>query len=299
MSKQTVAPEDDPATWVVPDETLTDAPAVTVPALPEIPEDCDPEQAKEIIATIEQTVATMPAVNKYTLQAYADLIGLLKPLGKQLDEIRKKKGEPFRKEIEDINTAYMPLVEKLTLLHKRVAEMPNRFVEAEQRRIAQEQAEINREAERRRLLAEQEAQKAREAAEAARAIGNEKEAVKLEQKAERQEEKAAAAIPETVQPVTSKVQTVSGASVSFAGGTKVWDCQGWPKDATGNRKPLHCMDEILKPLRAGLETCPPGIQFLVRMSKLDPTLLNAAYKMKEVFPKPFTEATDYSKSTRR
>lgn len=258
------------------------------PTLPVLDEQADAEAAQAVLANYEAILPTLPPPNKYTLKAWAEAIDCVKASKNTMEAKRKGLVSPLNKEVDDINAAYMPLVKGFDALARRMAEIPNRFIEEQRRLALEEQRRLNAEAEQKRIAEQRKAEEARKAAEAAAAAGNEKEAAKLTSKAEAAEFRAENAVAPIVETVARKVEVGEGA-VSFGGGKKKWNLPGWAGD-----KPIDLLDPLLAPLVGDLTKLPPGIQFLLRFSQLDPRKLNKAYALKEKFPHPFGETTDYS-----
>jgi hypothetical protein len=267
------------------------APVVVCPEFPPIPEEADEARAGELLAVYEETVKGLPAIGQHTLAAYADAVDQIKLAAKNMEAIRKKKVDPLNADLKRINGAYIPFVDKFTAMAKRLSEIPNRWLDEQQRLRDEEQRRINAETERKRIEAEQVAEKAREAERAALEKGDEKEATKQGAKAEQQELRAAEIAPEVVQQVSKSVD-LGGSKVGFAGRKMVWALTGWDKD-----KPLDLNSPLLASLIGDVSKLPLGIQFLLKVSQINPTKLNKLYGI-EPFPKPFSEVPDYSGSRR-
>jgi len=263
----------------------------TMVSFPAIPDEADEVKAGELLSLYEETVKTLPPIGQQTLAAYADAIDQIKLAAKNMEAIRKRKVAPLNAELKQINGAYMPFEEKFTAMAKRLAEIPNRWIDEQDRLRAEEQRRINAEAERKRIEAEQAGEKSRAAERAALEKGDDKEAAKHGAKAEQQELRAAEIAPDVV-PQVSKSVDLGGSTVGFAGRKMVWALTGWDK-----QKPLDLNSPLLASLIGDLSTLPPGIQFLLKVSQINPTKLNKLYGI-EPFPKPFSEVPDYSGSRR-
>lgn len=217
-----------------------------------------------------------------------------KVASKFAESIRFDLVDPLNKRLKAINDEWQPMVKGFAALAKEVGDSVALYnYEQEQKAVAeQRRLQAAADLEKRRL--EQEAETLRQHAEAQRASGNELAALKIESKADRLEMKAETVAPAITDLVPErKTDLGNGHTLSVGKVEKTWALAGWPGE-----KPLLCISPLLKPLIGDMEKLPPGVQFLLVNSKLDPVCLNASYKAPGAakFPHPFTEVPKVTSS---
>jgi hypothetical protein len=286
--------------WVVPEEApevIDLADDEIVVELPTIPEDRLPEPTA--LEHFKAKTALFIPKDERTFKSCAHFVAQCKLAAKNLDKQYHAVVDPLNKlrteasqEYKDPADAFLAMAKAVTIRMEQYAESVRLAAELEQKRL-------NDLAERQRREAEERETALRKAAEDARQQGDEKAAAKLEQKAETVAIKAAEIVPETVAMLSTKVD-VGGATLSLGNGPakKTWNLPGWdkskPMKLTDKGTPDHRIAELL----GDVSHLPPGVQFVLDNSDLNPVHLNKSYSAVK-FPKPFGEEPDRGKSRLR